>query len=295
MDGVSQAEPHRIPEGEVPEGMRQDARETWPSHDLIESWLGESMYDFQFRPGEDVLLDEDDTEAIAAAREFREVLGRFASGVTVVTAMSGGAPVGLTCQSFSSVSLNPPLVLFVPAKTSRAWPAIQRSGKFCVNFLAADQAELSNQMASKGVDKFAGVGWSPAPATGSPLIDDTLENDWQVRPAGAPPLIAVTTVTPEANRPSTSRNIRAAATASASSASTTTSSPGRSWKSYIESPSQDSMRSWLGQVSRASCFMPSGISASMRFTLCPTGLRRRRDPSTRPRWTPARPSGRRRR
>ena len=174
MDGVSQADPHRIPEGEVPEGMRQDARETWPSHDLIESWLGDSVYDFQFRPGEDVLLDEDDTEAIAAAREFREVLGRFASGVTVVTAMSGGEPVGLTCQSFSSVSLNPPLVLFIPAKTSRAWPAIQRSGKFCVNFLAADQAELSNQMASKGVDKFAGVGWSPAPATGSPLIDDTL-------------------------------------------------------------------------------------------------------------------------
>ena len=125
MDGVSQAErephsgSHRVPHGEVPEGMRHDAHETWPSHDLIESWLGDSMYDFQFRPGEDVLLDEDDPEAIAAAREFRDVLGRFASGVTVVTAISGGAPVGLTCQSFSSVSLNPPLVLFIPAKTSR--------------------------------------------------------------------------------------------------------------------------------------------------------------------------------
>jgi 3-hydroxy-9,10-secoandrosta-1,3,5(10)-triene-9,17-dione monooxygenase reductase component len=154
--------------------MRPDARETWPSHDLIESWLGDSMYDFQFRPGEDVLLDEDDPEAMAAARRFRDVLGRFASGVTVITAMSGGAPVGLTCQSFSSVSLNPPLVLFIPAKTSRAWPAIQRSGKFCVNFLAADQAELSNQMASKGIDKFSGVSWQPAPATGSPVIDGTL-------------------------------------------------------------------------------------------------------------------------
>ena len=130
--------------------MRADARETWPSHDLIESWLGDSMYDFQFRPGEDVVVDADDPEAVAAARQFRDVLGRFASGVTVVTAISGGAPVGLTCQSFSSVSLNPPLVLFIPAKTSRAWPSIQRSGKFCVNFLAADQAELSNQMASRG-------------------------------------------------------------------------------------------------------------------------------------------------
>ena len=164
MDAVSQ----------VPDGMRPDARETWPSHDLIESWLGDAMYDFQLRPGEDVVVDADDPDAVAAARQFRDVLGRFASGVTVVTAISGGAPVGLTCQSFSSVSLNPPLVVFIPAKTSRAWPAIQRSGKFCVNFLAADQAELSNQMAAKGADKFAGVSWSPAPVTGSPLVHDTL-------------------------------------------------------------------------------------------------------------------------
>ena len=114
------------------------------------------MYDFQLRPGEDVVVDADDPEAVAAARRFRDVLGRFASGVTVVTAISGGAPVGLTCQSFSSVSLNPPLVMFIPAKTSRAWPMIQRSGRFCVNFLADGQAELSNQMASRGVDKFAG-------------------------------------------------------------------------------------------------------------------------------------------
>jgi 3-hydroxy-9,10-secoandrosta-1,3,5(10)-triene-9,17-dione monooxygenase reductase component len=172
VDTVS--EPHRIPHGEIPEGIRPDARETWPSHDLIESWLGDAMYDFQLRPGEEVVVDGDDPEAVEAARRFRDVLGRFASGVTVVTAISGGAPVGLTCQSFSSVSLNPPLVTFIPAKTSRAWPAIQRSGKFCVNFLSADQSELSNQMASKGADKFAGVSWKPAPATGSPLIHDTL-------------------------------------------------------------------------------------------------------------------------
>ena len=48
---------------EVPEGWRDDARETWPSHDLIESWLGDSMYDFQFRPGEDTFVDADDPEA----------------------------------------------------------------------------------------------------------------------------------------------------------------------------------------------------------------------------------------
>lgn len=159
---------------QIPEGMNPDARETWPSHDLIESWLGDSMYDFQLRPGEDVVVDADDPEAIAAARRFRDVLGRFASGVTVVTAMSGGAPVGLTCQSFSSVSLNPPLVVFIPAKGSRAWPMIQRSGRFCVNFLADGQAELSNQMASRGVDKFAGVSWTPSEQTGSPVLEGTL-------------------------------------------------------------------------------------------------------------------------
>ena len=65
-------------------------------------------------------------------------------------------------------------MLFVPAKTSRAWPSIQRSGKFCVNFLADDQAELSNQMASRGVDKFAGLDWSPAPETGSPMFAESL-------------------------------------------------------------------------------------------------------------------------
>jgi 3-hydroxy-9,10-secoandrosta-1,3,5(10)-triene-9,17-dione monooxygenase reductase component len=171
---VPVSEPHGVPHGELPEGVRPDARETWPSHDLIESWLGDAMYDVQLRPGEEAAADSDDPEAVAAARRFRDVLGRFASGVTVVTSISGGAPVGLTCQSFSSVSLNPPLVLFIPAKTSRAWPAIQRSGQFCVNFLAADQSELSNQMASKVPDKFAGVSWSPAPGTGSPLIHDTL-------------------------------------------------------------------------------------------------------------------------
>ena len=173
MDKVGETESHRIPDGEVPEGMSSDARETWPSHDLIESWLGDSMYDFQFRPGEDVLLDEDDPEAIAAARRFRDVLGRFASGVTVVTAISGGAPVGLTCQSFTSVSLNPPLVLFIPARTSRAWPAIQRSGKFCVNFLSAEQQHISNGMATRGTEKFQGVGWRPA-STGAPLIEGVL-------------------------------------------------------------------------------------------------------------------------
>jgi 3-hydroxy-9,10-secoandrosta-1,3,5(10)-triene-9,17-dione monooxygenase reductase component len=174
VGGVAERDSPRIPDGDVPEGMKADARDRWPSHDLIESWLGDSMYDFQFRPGEDIVVDADDPDAVAAARRFRDVLGRFASGVTVVTAMSGGAPVGLTCQSFSSVSLDPPLVVFIPARTSRAWPSIQRSGKFCVNFLAEGQADLSNQMASRSVDKFAGLSWVPSQATCSPVLAGTL-------------------------------------------------------------------------------------------------------------------------
>ncbi|HEX7739555.1 MAG TPA: flavin reductase family protein [Marmoricola sp.] len=158
---------------EVPEGMNPDAQATWPSEELIESWLG-PMYDFQLRPGEDIEISADDPEAIAAARRFRDVLGRFASGVTVVTTISDDAPVGMTCQSFCSVSLEPPLVLFSPAKTSRAWPRIRQSGRFCINLLAADQADLSNQMASRGSDKFSGVAWSPSPQTGSPVLDGTL-------------------------------------------------------------------------------------------------------------------------
>lgn len=166
-------EPTERPEPQVPEGMRSDARATWPSPELISSWLGDADVDLEFRAGEHLAVPPDE-EAQARARLFRDVLGRFASGVTVVTSMSGGEPVGMTCQSFSSVSLEPPLVLFIPARTSRAWPLIQRSGRFCVNFLAADQAELSNRMASRGVDKFAGVSWTPAEHTGSPVLEGTL-------------------------------------------------------------------------------------------------------------------------
>ena len=161
------------PSRDVPDGMRPDARATWPSPELISSWLGDQDVDFEFRPGEDVAVP-DDPEAVARARRFRDVLGRFASGVTVVAGISNGEPVGLTCQSFSSVSLEPPLVVFIPAKSSRAWPLIQRSGRFCVNFLSAGQSDISNTMASRGSDKFADVKWTPAPQTGSPMLEGAL-------------------------------------------------------------------------------------------------------------------------
>jgi len=152
--------------------MSEDAAETWPSQELIKSWLGNEL-DFEMRLGEHTPIP-DDPESAARARRFRDVLGLFASGVTVVTSMADGEPVGMTCQSFSSVSLSPPLVLFCPARTSRAWPLIQRAGSFCVNLLADGQHELSDVMATKGIDKFADIGWEPTPRTGSPLLKGVL-------------------------------------------------------------------------------------------------------------------------
>ncbi len=137
------------------------------SHD--ESPLpAEPDLDVELWPGETIHVDSE--EAASRARRFRDVLGRFATGVTVVTALSEDGPVGLTCQGFMSVSLEPPLVVFSPARLSRSWPHIERAGTFCVNLLAADQIALSDRMASRGTDKFAGLDWTPSPETGSPVL-----------------------------------------------------------------------------------------------------------------------------
>lgn len=105
---------------------------------------------------------------------FRRVLGDFASGVTVVTAPAAEGetgPAGFACQSFASLSLEPPLVSFMVARTSTSWPRIARAGAFCVNVLSARQGELCRAFAVSGADKFAGVAHSPAPVTGSPLLE----------------------------------------------------------------------------------------------------------------------------
>ncbi|WP_329595323.1 flavin reductase family protein [Streptomyces sp. NBC_01362] len=106
--------------------------------------------------------------------EFRRVLGHFASGVTIVTAHDpddAAGPTGFACQSFASLSLDPPLVTFMVARTSTTWPRIARAGAFCVNILGADQGALCRSFAVSGADKFAGVAYKAAPATGSPLLD----------------------------------------------------------------------------------------------------------------------------
>jgi 3-hydroxy-9,10-secoandrosta-1,3,5(10)-triene-9,17-dione monooxygenase reductase component len=101
---------------------------------------------------------------------FRKVLGAFPTGVTVVTAMDGERPVGLVIGSFTSVSLDPPLVAFLPAKTSSSYPAIEAAGVFCVNVLAADQGDIAAAFAAKGDNKFEGIAWEAGPHTTSPRI-----------------------------------------------------------------------------------------------------------------------------
>lgn len=102
-------------------------------------------------------------EQAASPAEMRRVLGSFATGVTVITGTAFGQPVGFSCQSFASVSLEPPLVLFCPAHTSRSWPLIRDAGRFCVNVLAEDQEALCARFATSGGDKFAGLLWHETP------------------------------------------------------------------------------------------------------------------------------------
>ncbi|MEU7718325.1 flavin reductase family protein [Streptomyces tibetensis] len=118
-----------------------------------------------------------DERAPLDPREFRRVLGNFASGVAVVTAppaTAGDPPAGFACQSFTSLSLDPPLVAFMVGRTSTTWPRIARAGVFCVNVLGAGQAELCRSFAVSGADKFAGVAYDAAPASGSPRLTGTV-------------------------------------------------------------------------------------------------------------------------
>ena len=105
--------------------------------------------------------------------EFRRALGQFATGITIVTALADGEPVGLAANSFTSVSLDPPLVLFCVARTSSTWPRIQAAGRFAVNILGEHQEEISRRFATPGADRFGGTGWHVG-FGGSPVLHDTL-------------------------------------------------------------------------------------------------------------------------
>jgi flavin reductase (DIM6/NTAB) family NADH-FMN oxidoreductase RutF len=116
-------------------------------------------------------------------RDFRKALGTYATGVTIITAAGAdGKPYGLTCNSFASVSLNPPLVLWSLGIYSSSMNVFQNASHFVVNVLGASQEALANKFAKSSDDKFVGVGWTPG-LGGAPLLADSVAN-FQCRAAG---------------------------------------------------------------------------------------------------------------
>ncbi len=103
--------------------------------------------------------------------QFRAALGMFATGVTIVTARSAeGTLVGLTANSFNSVSMAPPLVLWSLAHTAGSMAAFQAGSHYAINILSADQQDLAKQFAAQGCDRFAGVRFAEG-SGGAPLLE----------------------------------------------------------------------------------------------------------------------------
>ncbi len=117
------------------------------------------------RPHEAVVTPDD--------RHFRDVFGHFATGVTIITAMDGDEPVGMAANSFTSVSLDPPLVLFCVAHSSSTWPRIQAAGTFAINILGEHHEELSRLFAQRDADRFGSTPWHQG-VSGSPVLDEAI-------------------------------------------------------------------------------------------------------------------------
>jgi len=110
--------------------------------------------------------------APSSTQSFRQALGSFATGVTIVTTLDqDGEPVGVTASSFNSVSLDPPLVLWSVSKSSLSLPAFSANGHFAIHVLSAEQTDLADRFARSQSDKWSGVSWRKG-AHGSPLLDD---------------------------------------------------------------------------------------------------------------------------
>jgi len=107
------------------------------------------------------------------ARSFRDALGRFATGVTFITAAPDAEPAGLIVNSLTSVSLEPPLVSFCPSRSSLTWSRMRRAGRFGVNVLGLQHERFVARAAPAGADRFAGLEWQPGRG-GVPLLTDAL-------------------------------------------------------------------------------------------------------------------------
>ncbi|WP_067670938.1 flavin reductase family protein [Nocardia miyunensis] len=102
---------------------------------------------------------------------YRRVLGHLPTGVTVLTARGDEGPIGMAANSVTSLSLDPALILFCPARSSSTWPDLRAAGRLCVNVLAEHHEPLSRQFAGKG-DRFNGVGWHER--IGGPGLDEAV-------------------------------------------------------------------------------------------------------------------------
>lgn len=108
------------------------------------------------------------------SNDYRNVLGLYPTGVCVVTAKDDeGTPLAMVVGSFTSISLDPPLVGFFPDKNSKSWAQMDTVQQFCINVLGTDQQSIANQMAKSGGDKFAGVAWTDTD-TGHVRLDGAL-------------------------------------------------------------------------------------------------------------------------
>lgn len=104
--------------------------------------------------------------------EFRRALGNLPTGVIIMTTYGPNGPIGMSCNSFTSVSLDPPLVGIFPAKSSSTWPDIREAGRFCINVASLHQDELTQNFSRRGVDRFANVAWADRPS--GPGLDDAV-------------------------------------------------------------------------------------------------------------------------
>ncbi|MBW4029088.1 MAG: flavin reductase family protein [Acidobacteria bacterium] len=100
---------------------------------------------------------------------FKDVLGHYASGLVVVSAITPAGPAGFTCQTFGSLSLQPPLVTFAASSAGNSWRLVRQSSAVGISVLSRDQSALARRFAVSGTDKFDGVGWDEGP-DGSPLL-----------------------------------------------------------------------------------------------------------------------------
>ena len=105
--------------------------------------------------------------------QFRRTVGHFATGIAVLTSIESDQPVGMTVQSFTSVSLDPLLVSLAVSSSSASWSRIRSTRQVCINILASDQTELSQRFAQPVADRFDGVPWQRT-GSGLPVLDDVL-------------------------------------------------------------------------------------------------------------------------